>query len=69
MKGADHHWGEVLEFTEWAAVIKIAADAKWQLTVIETRHDPGEARAHVREAALLLRAIRATWAAGLALRD
>ena len=27
------------------------------------------ARAHVREAALLLRAIRATWAAGLALRD
>jgi hypothetical protein len=35
--------GEVLEFTEWAAVIKLAADAtNGTLTVIETRHDPGE---------------------------
>lgn len=35
--------GEVLEFTEWAAVIKIAADAtNGTLTVIETRHAPGE---------------------------
>jgi mannose-6-phosphate isomerase-like protein (cupin superfamily) len=35
--------GEVLEFSDWAAVIKIAADATdGTLTVIVTRHDPGE---------------------------
>jgi quercetin dioxygenase-like cupin family protein len=41
--------GEVLEFSDWAAVIKIAADAtNGTLTAIETRHDPGEgASAHI----------------------
>lgn len=35
--------GEILDFSEWAAVIKVAADATdGTLTVIETRHDPGE---------------------------
>jgi quercetin dioxygenase-like cupin family protein len=41
--------GEILEFGEWAAVVKVAADAtKGTLSVIETRHDPGEgANAHI----------------------
>ena len=41
--------GEVLEFGEWAASIKVAAEAtNGTLTVIETRHDPGAgANAHV----------------------
>jgi quercetin dioxygenase-like cupin family protein len=41
--------GEVLEFDGWAAVIKVAADeTNGKLTVIETRHDPGEgANAHI----------------------
>jgi quercetin dioxygenase-like cupin family protein len=41
--------GEVLEFGQWTAVIKVAAEATdGTLTVIETRHDPGEgANAHV----------------------
>jgi mannose-6-phosphate isomerase-like protein (cupin superfamily) len=41
--------GEVLEFGEWAAVIKVAAEAtNGALTVIETRHGPREgADAHV----------------------
>ena len=35
--------GEVLDFSEWAAVIKVAAEATdGTLTVIETRHDHGE---------------------------
>jgi len=41
--------GEVLEFGEWAAIIKVAAEAtNGTLSVIETRHDPGEgANGHV----------------------
>ncbi len=45
--------GELLEFDDWAAVIKIAAEeSDGTMTVLETRHDPGndaDAHTHSRE--------------------
>lgn len=50
--------GEVLEFGDWAAVIKIAAEeTDGTLTVLETRHDPGNgasAHIHSRESEIFL---------------
>ena len=45
--------GELLEFDDWAAIIKIAAEeSDGTVTVLETRHDPGngaDAHTHSRE--------------------
>ena len=55
--------GEVLEFSEWAAVIKVAAEATdGTLTVIETRHDPGEGAIHTSTAGRVRRFL--SWTVG-----
>lgn len=66
--------GELLEFDDWAAVIKIAAEeSDGTVTVLETRHDPGngaDAHTHSRESEIFfVLEGRVTFTVGAALHE